>query len=146
MSEHSQDCICHLCLEPKMSQQDEPRAREFDLYFVMESDGMIDPYSSSICENYEIWKPGNGWAEPNAHVIEHAAYLQLEAELKEQCRINGIGAQRELKLETELNQARNEIEIIESALVNLRLYFLHKDHPGQNLINETLRKINSKWT
>jgi hypothetical protein len=42
--------------------------------------------------------------------LEEAAarITQLEAELTEQCRVNGIGQQRELKLITQLTKAKSE--------------------------------------
>lgn len=56
--------------------KEKSKPREFDLYFVIDEDGSISPYDSSICENNIKWENGCGWAEPDVHVIEYSAYQQ----------------------------------------------------------------------
>ena len=59
------------------------KPREFDLYFCLDDDKTISPYDSSVCENYEKWTPGCGWAEPTIHVIEYSAYEELKRKIEE---------------------------------------------------------------
>lgn len=54
--------------------------REFDLYFVIDDDGLIYPYSSSVCEHSEKWTPNSKWPEPTIHAIEYSAYKAAQDE------------------------------------------------------------------
>ena len=52
--------------------------------------------------------------------IEDGIIFDLKKELAEQCRINGMGAQRELKLMTELTQLKAQNELMREALENVK--------------------------
>lgn len=46
----------------------------------------------------------------------------LQKEVDEQCRLNGMGAQRELKLMTQLSEARARFAELEAALTQIRFF------------------------
>lgn len=68
----------------------------------------------NVCGQPADHAPTGPFCDDNLRIAE------LEAELAEQARLNGMGSEREAKLQAQLAQAQVRIERLEAALKQLR--------------------------